>query len=272
MSCQNNLKQFGLALQNYHDSQGSFPSGIVYNEWWTFRALFLPYIEESAMHDQIDFTHGGRIGDSCYEYLNSLVASNRSSPAQAILDIVICPSDALGDLTYDDRNQPDGFSGDFGNHTLTSYLGVSGIERPNPGVLPVRFNWTGILYTDSGVTMRQILDGTSKTLIVGERGLPDDLGWGWNLCAIGLGDGERDATLGTLFGLFPRDNASNAASLNLDHYYSYHPGGTNFLVADGSVQSLSYDIEDAVFKAMSTRAGGLRDTRGIEIVEPAYSF
>ena len=55
MSCQNNLKQWGLAAQNYHDTNKHLPAGMVKFRFWTWRALMMPYIEESTMHDQIDF-------------------------------------------------------------------------------------------------------------------------------------------------------------------------------------------------------------------------
>ena len=60
-----------------------------------------------------------------------------------------------------------------------------------------------------------------------------------------------DATLSSEIGLNPGDDGGN----HNDHYWSYHPGAVNFAMADGSVQSMGYDIDFQVFRALSTRNG-----------------
>ena len=158
----------------------------------------------------------------------------------------------------------------------TAYLGVNGRNlRTNDGVL----------YWNSHVTFQDIADGTSNTLMVGERPPSMDLVYGWWYAAAGqfdnnwntwsgagnLGMGELNVMNGmwieSACRVGPYDvsipataNGSDAGSLNntcdLFHFWSLHPNGTNFLLADGSVRFITFDTPQSLMVALSTRSGG----------------
>jgi prepilin-type processing-associated H-X9-DG protein len=115
------------------------------------------------------------------------------------------------------------------------------------------------------VKIGQIVDGTSHTLMVGERGIPKDLYWGWGMCGFGLqGNAEGDQTLSTQWGVYADSSDNTSPGIRTDpwgnplsvlHFWSYHPGGTNFLYADGSVNFMSYSVDFKTLQALATRAG-----------------
>jgi len=249
--CQNHLKQYGLALQNYHDVHRVFPIGHVNlsqsavdgyppPRCWTFQSMLLPYLEGQAVYQLIDYSFGG----TCFEYGASV--SPDKDPGNRVLDVDRCPSDPnAGRICSTD-------AATTGYHGCTEYLGVTGKGVTlNIGTRNTINN--GVLYNNSLIGLSDIYDGTSNTIAMGERGIPDDLWWGWTYCGAGFDDsGDGDNVLSTLYGFGPGLPDGNH---NL-HFWSYHPGGGQFLVADGSVHFLSYTIDFAVFQALSTRAGG----------------
>src|SRR5262245_37514196 len=80
MKCQNNLKQIGLALHNYHDTRGQFPTGWDFATGFGTLAQILPYIEQDNVYRLIDFTQ-------------PLSAPVNLAPVSAEISIFLCPSD-----------------------------------------------------------------------------------------------------------------------------------------------------------------------------------
>jgi prepilin-type processing-associated H-X9-DG protein len=102
-----------------------------------------------------------------------------------------------------------------------------------------------------------VTDGLSNTLLMGERGIPDDQYWGWFVWGTGdpgIQDGTGDALLATQNGLAP-GNSLSPADTDVEHYWSYHPSGAQFAFLDGSQHFITYDIDFSVFTALGTRAG-----------------
>ncbi len=104
------------------------------------------------------------------------------------------------------------------------------------------------------IKIDSITDGTSHTLIMGERGIPNDLYYGWPYCGYGDGTGNGDNLCSTEFG--PLLSGPPTEPTTFFHFWSYHPNMANFSLADGSVRPLFFDIDFTVFQALSTRAGG----------------
>jgi prepilin-type processing-associated H-X9-DG protein len=123
-----------------------------------------------------------------------------------------------------------------------------------------------MLDTYGGTRFADCTDGASQTLFVGERGLLNDPSpYGCWSCAFHYAPWSGfhgDVLLGTASGFKPGSAefdwdtawATNFDSVN--RFWSFHPGGANFVYVDGSVQFLSYDIDQETFHALSTRAGG----------------
>lgn len=239
-SCKNNLKQMGIALHNYHDTHSAFPLGNQYNKWWTFQARLMPFFEQKNLYERLDF------GRYCFGFLGANPAIDRGA---ITLEIFQCPSDVNANKIWESNPG-------VGRHSTTNYLGVIGTRTHSNASNPPSGYHNGILYVGSNVRMRDVTDGTSNTMIVGERGVPQDLLYGWMLCAAGQdpsGSGNWDNLLYTQYGIGPGDPSVAA---DLRKFWSYHTGGSQFCLADGSVRFLSNNIDFRTFQYLSTKSGG----------------
>jgi prepilin-type N-terminal cleavage/methylation domain-containing protein/prepilin-type processing-associated H-X9-DG protein len=248
VQCSNNLRQLGLALAQYQNVQRTLPPGCSYQNGkapylhmsWCTRLL--PFLEQEALWER---TQQAFAADSFFF----------DNPPHVGLTMVIpvfgCPADSR---TLRSRAPDPAF---------TSFLGVEGTDQSTKD---------GTLFLDSRVRLVDITDGTSNTLLVGERPPSGDgiFGWwygGWGQSRDGsadmiLGARERnafspghpelqDCPAGPYH--FQSDRIDNKCALF--HFWSLHPGGANFLMADGSVHFLGYDA-DALLPSLATRAGG----------------
>lgn len=230
--CENNLRQYGVALDLYHGAVRTYPIGNVKDQWWGFAARLLPYMEAKDIYAMCNFNYAG----DCFQWANSL-SEPRLDPGNRVLPVDKCPDDPnAGKIWF-------AYPG-FGRHGCTNYFGMMGTsETANDG----------ILFYAGKVNKEQVTDGLSKTVIMGERGTPDDLLFGWPYCGYGVnGTGDGDNLCSTKLGLamgVPDGNHNT-------HFWSYHPNMAMFQWADGSGRPLSYDIDFQLFQALSTRAGG----------------
>ncbi|MBX9622660.1 MAG: DUF1559 domain-containing protein [Gemmataceae bacterium] len=249
MSCQSNLRQVGLALHHRHDATGTLPAGMTTRPeraaypylGWTARIL--PEIEQAPLWAQVE--QAFRSDPSPTDFYGHI-------PHHRLLGtpvrLYVCPADGRlpGPLV--------------GTHTLltfTSYLGNEGTDQ---------FRRDGVLYADSRVGLTDITDGTSNTLLVGERPPADNLRFGWWYRGWGQGkEGSAEMVLGA------REKVTSTPSCqpgpyrytpgdirnpcDAFHFWSQHAGGANFLFADGSVRLLTYQADD-ILPALATRAGG----------------
>jgi prepilin-type N-terminal cleavage/methylation domain-containing protein/prepilin-type processing-associated H-X9-DG protein len=280
MKCQNNLKQQGLALHNFHDANGRFPaSANVGPTWYTSYQRDTPVAGMNAStgypNDGPFFSWTYQISpffeqDNVYKLFNRnawpwwqyYTVNGASTTVNGIhVKIMSCPSDSRVDLSCNDG----------GNlAALTSYLCVHGKDqfREDGGQ-------DGVLYVNSGTKMVGITDGTSNTLLVGERPPSNDLYYGWMWA--GSGDspyfgttdvalGVREVTNGAPNG--PRDfyrpgSLNDPNNIHRYHYWSLHSDGGNWLFADGSVRFITYAAGTAsaangltVLEMLASRAGG----------------
>jgi prepilin-type N-terminal cleavage/methylation domain-containing protein/prepilin-type processing-associated H-X9-DG protein len=275
MSCSNNLHQFGVALQNYHDSLTSFPSGwlprrdpssatlaAVNSEAWGWSALLLPYLEQQGLYDTLRVSKG-YMEDSLTpdpNIPNDLTnAKNAAEATKTILKAFLCPSDTgfIGRGQVEDRRSFNGGKG-FAKVSLTTaaqcrvglsnYVGVAGHRRIVPSAtLAYDTPNTGIFYADSYIRMSDIIDGTSNTIAVGERQTLD--------CAAGTWVGVRNpngygaqgapAVVGHSHPKLNQDItvfAYNGAQGCGEGFASFHPNGAMFLFCDGSAKFVPNSI------------------------------
>ncbi len=227
--CRNNFKQWGLALQNYHDRHRIFPIGNVATKLWGFQAMILPELDQTSIHKLCNFKYAG----DCFAFNASVPLDMQ--PAGKQLTVSFCPSDPLSQQTKD-------FPG-IGSYAPGNYLGVMGLTSTDK---------KGVLYSNSDTSMASIKDGTSQTLMMGERGIPTDLYWGWLICGAGYdATGYGDNLMTTTIGL-SRGDPSGAHN---GHFWTYHSGGGHFLMADGSVRFINISINLSLFQGLSTKAG-----------------
>ena len=266
MTCLNNLRQWGVALNAYHNDYGAFPVGNVEppdyyggnwnGGWWAFKAKLLPCMEANNVCKLCNFTYSSLepFMGACWFWME--LQPPGSNPAVMILSQDKCPDDPRAGANY---NDPQGGTWACGN-----YLGVDGSQpwvRPASGMpMPPSQPTDGILVHSKlnlPIRLSQVTDGASHTLIMGERGISDEL-FGWPYCGSGdnSGSGDGDNLMSTQQGLSPGLPDGSADY----RFWSYHPNLCQFICADGSGHVLSYDIDLPTYP-------GTFDSRGGEIVQ-----
>jgi len=292
--CTNNLKQMGLGLHNFHDVNLIFPPGLgAMNDrvsGLTFAAFnkatvpsnlrvrswmshLLPFMEQEALYKHLplnprDPTMSAQYGVPVY--------SDADNPAALPLSVYNCPSDPRGTTMYTGSTL---LNSGFANAGTTSYAAVGGLDSWDKNEWPNSF---GILYWRSKTRITDVADGTSNTLLAGERPPDPEDAYGWWQSADSIGsdatgwrigfDWEYD-TVQYVANTGPSPWGRNYAGPNqpvclypsfyqpgdvynfcdFSHFYSMHTGGANFVFADGSVRFLPYSARP-VMKALATRA------------------
>lgn len=301
-SCQNNLKQIGIAMHNYHDAQLVFPPGYINpnpilgsytvptpETSWGWGYSLLPYMEQAPLFD----TLSGNQLDDIFR-MSTPANTERLKAMQIRLASYRCPSDTAPDLN--DRHNVDPLNSPQ-NHVATSnYIGVNGggnggLDTVGSGVtfygwvrthqLPIKtfdYDWGnsrhGIFGCSTSTSIADIKDGTSNTLMVGERA--------WEIRGT---NGIQNCNAASSFGVYgdatawdPRTHLGNGtwginykgngtpplppvtghsqsrgrALLPLSSptrdgcsfsFASRHSGVSQFVLADGSVKAISENIE-----------------------------
>jgi hypothetical protein len=279
MICMNNLKQMGLALHNYHNDYQSFPPGftstLVPSTWtynfagssnqaapdsgpgWSFFATMLPYLEQDNLHRQIDFglpiTHPAN-------------ATARST----IVKTYICPSD-----TSPTRVALWPTSLGISDMAVNSYVGCLGGGNPadhGTGIYSAAYEepgFNGMFHRNHLVRFASITDGTSNTIAIGER-MSRFSPNGWAGVVPGaqtVYSDEHAARLGqavgatarpaiTIVSVHVRSGAPNALTSSPGGFFGPHVTGCNFLNMDGSVRTISKNVDIILFRALASRNGG----------------
>ncbi|MCE9565704.1 MAG: DUF1559 domain-containing protein [Planctomycetes bacterium] len=262
MSCQNNIKQLGIAMHSYQDIYKQLPPGNGYGgptplrRSWT--VLLLPYIEQGAIFTKIDLTK-----QQIDSTVNASGVSNLSL-IQTNLKAVLCPSDssAATPLTRTDNASSLTLA-------LTNYTSNVGDHRNGTGTGYGPFPDTGWYdYGNSsdtaaktrGVITRygyaasfaEITDGLSNTFLVGEV-VPAWCVWqDWGhqsfaTTAYPINWRNKDLAAGTLSPSNPSETIT---------FRSKHTGGANFMFGDGAVRFLTDGIDYPTFRGLASRAGG----------------
>lgn len=261
--CQNNMKQLALAAHNYHSNNKKLPQGIQYvypYYYWSWMAQLMPYYEQAALFKQADTWARGP-GWQYWPWGSFwLSPQGPANPALGqIVSTLICPADDRQNLVI-----PGSQWGGNGNVAFCGYLGIAGSAEGNETYNGGASN--GTLYWTSNVRLTDITDGTSNTLMIGERPPSTDLYYGWWFAGAGWdGSGVGDVVMGARafnyagslgcpgtkvgfqFGNFP-------VACDQAHLWSPHTGGGNFAMGDASVRFFSYTM-NPVMPQLSSRNG-----------------
>ena len=253
MQCTNNLKQMGLAMHMYENAHGSFPPG---SNWgkpnaqeFGFHCFLLPYIEELGIHEQLDFSQ-------------SILYSLNLEVAEKISAAFLCPSYS-GEMTED-------FS-PGGEGIVTNYLGVmgagrSGEDRVNLGPHCGSYFLDGIFVPGKRVRVREVRDGMSHTLAIGERTYNLRV-WTRGVQFQGAPDNPTAVCVTSTKNIrYPINSDPDVYCyapcptmtlwFNDLFFGSQHPGGALFVFADGSVHFLNDEIRLEVYKDLASIDGG----------------
>ncbi|MCC9607128.1 DUF1559 domain-containing protein [Blastopirellula sp. JC732] len=266
MSCTNNQKQIGLAMHNYHDTHLNFPPGsfVDINNWlpgighsnkmrYGWMQVILPMMEQTAIYDKfMEEVHGA---SPVYAWETSIRAN--------VIEGFLCPSDPNGGKI---TNGSYGFAG--------NYLAFSGLD----GLYNLGRDEDGIFYCASKTRFADILDGTTNTALVGEilvvpdQGTSHDRRGSYYVGTTGGGNlilttyfnpnskaptsSDRQAS-----GNFISTERAPCAGPTSGGFYrctsrSYHTGGVNVTMADGSVRFIAETVDNPIWAALGTRAGG----------------
>lgn len=251
--CQNNLKQLALALHGHHDAATHFPQA--YSEYWNFCQ------PESGSSDPITGRprHSWAFAVLPYVELQNLGSLGAAAAQRQTVVNFMCPADPRR-ADHADGGQYKHIGERFG---LTSYLAVEGSayrRGESDTHLNLEFGGPtdGVIYRDSDTRIVEIIDGTSQTVMLGERPPSANLEWGW------WGWSAYDSALAAVDerGLItpgcPVPAGYGPGTLQNDcdvhHFWSLHSGAGQWAFADGSVRSIRYSAASAV-PALSTRAG-----------------
>ncbi|MBU4272137.1 MAG: DUF1559 domain-containing protein [Planctomycetes bacterium] len=258
LQCQNNFKQVGLAMHNYHLVVGCFPVGVFDPQtktdapgWWSWGAYILPHIEQQAVFDMIEF------GASPPRYY--FLAGNTRLAAGKVISAFLCPADPqAGELVYSVSEAQNGPDPDDD----TAMSNMAGVADSRDRSTPGGRSWTrnfpevdGILGGNWPCKIADIKDGASNTLLVGEvtgAGKGTRRGQAW------VDDNTQDTYEGingpntAPGGIYPSDAMGDMYAAG---FASWHPGGCNFVLADGSVHFLSQNIAQVTLWALTTRNG-----------------
>jgi prepilin-type N-terminal cleavage/methylation domain-containing protein len=259
--CANNLKQIGLGMHAYLLVHKAFPPGYKSavqpdhddgGPGWAWGSMIMPYIEEVALHDEIDYTKSLRSPETEKVRLTSV-------------SLFICPSDDIFEPIIDIPSKSS--TRIICRMAAGNYVGSAGTIRPTCKLCRDVFD--GIFGRNRAIRPEELLDGLSKTLAVGERASR------WSRPAIwgvlpnskvidnqkpGLFAAGPAFVLGTTF----HEGFNIETNDDMDHgtdgtfaesFGSLHSGGAFFLFCDAGVRFVYDDADPAIMNALSTRDG-----------------
>lgn len=248
--CRNNLKQIGLALNNYENQFSSFPLGCNPNIYAPLTAI-LPHMEQSNLQNLYDFEAYYTDGEN-EEVLNSTITA------------YMCPTMTLP------REVPEPVCGETGGPTsyalsMGVHGGVTGAGYADPGGMFSGYNG---LQSPKAIKHRDVSDGTSHTILGGEVNFQlEDYKWSsfgpYATCAsdISLNGASRwgghrwgvaypDVSLASSNGDFCVNTNANRGTWRSDH-----TGGAHMMMVDGSVHFITKGIDRNLLEALHTRNG-----------------
>lgn len=257
-ACKNNLKQLVLALQNYESTHGLLPPGYLHKfdatgaganqmgfSWGT---MILPQLEQSNLYKQFDFNIPGFAPEN-------LIAREEHLP------VFLCPSDQYSEDAYVLRDDTVTPVEQYATATYAANWGPS-TETVNLDDTPLQSR--GVFYRNSNTRFRDISDGLSSTLVLGERTngpIPSHLTTAgghsvfetaWCCAAREVTDPTDDHGHMVLFETQFRPNQVGTDDKGLS---APHKGFAQFALCDGSVRPISENIDATVYNSLGTRAG-----------------
>jgi len=282
-SCTNNLKQLALGMHNYHDVHKAFPWGGNYTScpsgWSIFnwRTAVFPFIEQRPSYDEMK----AKIVPDFYP----LGDGNAPPPAvltpywnlrvfSSALSIQQCPSDLAAGQIVNVKSRPWGWTYQANSWVSNYYgsVGPSNVYTAGCGLCSttgvpcpcINTQWYGEgmsmgppgMFGERSVSTKlgQVLDGTSNTLFIGEErvftdssgNLPDNTMYG------GM---EHFGVASTVWGVNGPQTPSGGSAYDYQGFSSNHPGSANFALVDGSVRSISQNVNLLTFGQLGTKAG-----------------
>ncbi len=250
--CKNNLKMLAIAMHNYHDVHATFAPGWIRHtpeaqssSGFGWHVFLLPYVEEGPIYDQLENGMSVPRGEAAFDQVDHELLKAEFSQFR-------CPADpTLGTNSMRGDWGTSNYSGNFGS-----------IAPPRPGSLSASVFWpgaaptpslrarppraTGLFGWNSSIRFRDILDGTSNTIMLGERSVSSAAGI-WP--GVRSNSTESDQVTDTAFGHEP--------NAHIDAFSSQHRGGVHIAMADGAVLLLNENVDsrpqDGTYQLLGNR-------------------
>ena len=268
--CKNNCKQQALALHNYRDTYKSLPPAFRSSSGWGWRALVQPFMEAGPYYEWLDLNNG-RLGD----WTNK---PRRGDFIRVSMEVDVCPSDvpkakraeAIGPIIpgREVRSETDwdiserlqafektaictSVSGKRLPIALSNFIAVYGDEElncSNPG--------TGLFWPNSGVSLGELTDGTSTTLMLGERDGSIHLAGNW--AGTSYDENDPEACLDPQFVVDALVDSRPINGRDERCFSSRHPGGAHFLFADGAVKFINEKCSTTILRRLANRSDGIK--------------
>ena len=272
-TCKNSLKQIGLALYNYHDTHGTYPPGYIARgvvnsdpassetgSGFAWGVMLLPFLDQAPLYNQLNLN------------LDATVSPNIDL-ADQVVPIFRCPSDTNQGV----------FSVTDGSNTYqlssANYVGVFGYGSLT--MTPGNPAQKGILYRNSNVRVRDVIDGTSNTIVAGERShqhqfvgaasfIEADSTWyaaipnatrpAGMMSMPSMTEGPASLILGhvgqpAMMSMMAMHHPPNTTN-HIANFSSKHEGGAHFLLGDGAVRFLSENMSYEIFQRLGMIADG----------------
>ena len=272
-SCQNNLAQIALALHNFEYAHEHFPPGVVEPKGpilsipkgihVSFFVQILPFIEQRGIFDNFDQKLGA------YDKANAAARGmviplfncpSSSSPDSRFID------DLESELAYEDFNDDYDYDADEEPEEELDYeknlakssatmIGLNDYAGCHHGSeTPIDSDNNGMLFLNSKITFADIYDGSSNTILLGEK-MDDSTALGW-------ASGTRSSLRNASELLESEDWAispvvmGTAADDFVGGFASPHPGGANFAFASGTVTHMSLSVDPGLLRLLGDRSDG----------------
>ena len=260
-SCKNNLKQLALAIHNYESTHRVLPPGYIHkfgprgtaereanHAGLAWGAMLLPQLEQTALFKQFDASI-------------PIWDVENLEPREQHLAVFLCPSDPYSSQTFvvrDDSSTP------IERYAAASYAANWGPSTDSVNLDDTPRRSKGVFFRNSDIRVRDIRDGLSNTLALGERTngpIPGGAGDGghavfetaWSAAVREITDYPDDHGHMVLFETQFRPNQPGGDDKGLS---APHVGFCQFALCDGSVRAISSNIDENLYNALGSRAGG----------------
>jgi prepilin-type N-terminal cleavage/methylation domain-containing protein/prepilin-type processing-associated H-X9-DG protein len=269
MSCGNNSKQIALALHNHHDTFRTLPIGVRARWGHTWQWDTLPFMEQQALNEVLirPIDDSGHSGGTDQRSLRIIQLARTPVPT------LICPSSPHA------NPEPRNING-LTNRATTNYLACAGNNAQNDNLTAntgmefsngmfnaVRCRGAGATATcdRQGYRFADVIDGLSNTLMFAEAEYLVDAAQGCDICDryaffnfnadSGEGSDFSEQLGSTFFAPSPRTRGIRNNGEREISYDSYHPGGLNAALGDGSVRFIANTINLDIWRAVGSRQG-----------------
>jgi prepilin-type N-terminal cleavage/methylation domain-containing protein len=245
--CRNNLKQMGLAVHNYHDVVQQFPYGGLAANHANGFVMILPYLDQANVYNMFNFSADVGGSDAANQAAKVVPIPPYFCPTHVRLRQVVPVSGSGGSAYYG------GARSDYSLNCGTTNCYST-----------VFTDWSGVTNIQSSIKIRDVTDGTSNTLLIGEKwtdptrasnvspaatdsNLSDNAYWQWGNYGCRIVKYQMNVNLSAI-GVSYSDTSAN--------FGSQHIGGCHFVMCDGAVRFISQNIDMTTYQYLGNRADG----------------